>query len=257
LHVSTLWFPDASYKNLELKKDFLKKEIEISEISDFILSCFDNTKDVKNSFLNLTVWSKNYEALNGKLTVHFSVIDENGDEIIIEFIDGKLKIFENYFGILTNNPSFDWHSKNLRNYIKLDAKSIEEKEIKNLIFKQNGFGNGLFGIPGDFTSSSRFVRAFYLKNFIDFYDEMEEETIFSYLSTLINNLIILPGYEKSAKDYTQWHILLLNNEKLLVKFFDKLNYIEIDLKKIFQKEKNGYEKYLRNFEKKKNNFFIL
>lgn len=252
LHISTLWFPDAIYDG-NTKKENLQKDIEISEISDFILSCFENTEDIKKYFLNVSVWSRDYKELNGKIPAHFSIIDKNGNEIVLESINGRLKIFDNYFGVLTNVPSFDWHVNNLRNYINLEGKSVPQKEVSNLIFKQNGYGNGLMGLPGDFTSTSRFVRAFCLKNLTNFTENPEE--VLSFLGGLMGNLTILPGFERTGNDYTQWHILILNNEKILIKFFDELNYIEIDLKKIFKTERNGFSKYIKNFkEKRKKNF---
>jgi len=70
-----------------------------------------------------------------------------------------MKIFDNALGVLTNSPSFDWHTTNLRNYIHLSAVAIPEKKIAGLDFSPMGAGSGTIGLPGDFTPPSRFVRA--------------------------------------------------------------------------------------------------
>jgi len=233
LHVSTLWFPDAEYSEYDDKS--VTKQIEISEISDFILSCFSNTEELKKNLNNVFVWSKNHQELNGVVPVHFSIIDKDGNEIILECINQKLKIYDNYFGVFTNAPSFDWHTTNLRNFIKLDTKSTLSKEFNDLVLKQNGFGNGLLGIPGDYTSPSRFTRIFYLKNYMQKPKNISEALAF--FATLIGSVNILPGLENPDPGYTQWHIMLVNNDKMYIKFFDNLNYSEINLKEIFNKKK--------------------
>ena len=87
------------------------------------------------------------------------VTDTQGKSIVIEFIEGEMKIFENPLGIITNAPTFDWHMTNLRNYVNLSAVTIPNKKIEDLDFAALGAGSGMIGLPGDFTPPSRFVRA--------------------------------------------------------------------------------------------------
>ncbi len=48
---------------------------------------------------------------------------------------------------------------NLRNYISLSPRDVPPVTIDNKTFAGFGMGAGLFGMPGDFTPPSRFVRA--------------------------------------------------------------------------------------------------
>ena len=48
---------------------------------------------------------------------------------------------------------------NLRNYINISLKPVEEMKLDNVTLKSFGMGSGMVGIPGDFTPPSRFVRA--------------------------------------------------------------------------------------------------
>ena len=90
---------------------------------------------------------------------HFIVTDATGQSIVIEFTDGKVKIYNNPLGVLTNAPNFDWHMTNLRNYVNLSQDSIPDKKIEKLDFKPLGAGSGMIGLPGDMTPPSRFIRA--------------------------------------------------------------------------------------------------
>ena len=83
---------------------------------------------------------------------------QDGRSIAIEPIGGKLKVFDNPLGVMTNSPSFDWHMTNLRNYIALNPQRAAHDDT-DTTFRQLGQGSGMLGLPGDFSPPSRFVRA--------------------------------------------------------------------------------------------------
>ncbi len=90
---------------------------------------------------------------------HYVVYDKSGKSIVIEPIKGKLVFYDNPIGVMTNSPTFDWHMTNLRNYTNMKAENVNSMTINGVTFKQLGQGSGMYGIPGDFTPPSRFVRA--------------------------------------------------------------------------------------------------
>jgi choloylglycine hydrolase len=90
---------------------------------------------------------------------HWIVYDRSGKSLVIEPIGGKLVLSDNPIGVLTNSPSFDWHMTNLRNYIALNPRDVPPIKIDGKTFQSFGMGNGMLGLPGDFTPPSRFVRA--------------------------------------------------------------------------------------------------
>jgi choloylglycine hydrolase len=90
---------------------------------------------------------------------HWVVYDKSGKSIVIEPLQGKLVVIDNPVGTLTNSPNFDWHMTNLRNYITLSPRDVPAVTIDKTTFAPFGMGAGLFGLPGDFTPPSRFVRA--------------------------------------------------------------------------------------------------
>ncbi len=90
---------------------------------------------------------------------HYVVYDKTGASIVIEPVKGALVIHDNPLGVMTNSPTFDWHMTNLRNYISLDPRNVPAITVGAQSFKQLGQGNGMLGLPGDFSPPSRFVRA--------------------------------------------------------------------------------------------------
>lgn len=90
---------------------------------------------------------------------HWIVYDKSGKSIVIEPLKGKLVVSDNPLGVLTNSPSFDWHMTNLRNYITLSPRDVPAVKVDGTTLQSFGLGAGMFGLPGDFTPPSRFVRA--------------------------------------------------------------------------------------------------
>lgn len=95
--------------------------------------------------------------------LHFKVVDKTGAAIVIEFVNGKPRIFSSV-GVITNNPTYDWQVTNLRNYVTLRSENYESVRLKGNTYSKLSNGTGALGLPGDFTSPSRFVRAMFLLN---------------------------------------------------------------------------------------------
>ncbi|MGA9602799.1 MAG: linear amide C-N hydrolase, partial [Methyloceanibacter sp.] len=90
---------------------------------------------------------------------HFFLQDKSGKSLVVEPVDGTLKVHDAPLGVMTNAPTYDWHMTNLVNYMNLTVKDIESVKVGNVTLNAFGAGVGLLGLPGDFTPPSRFVRA--------------------------------------------------------------------------------------------------
>ena len=82
---------------------------------------------------------------------------------------GRHKVYEDSIGILTNNPPFEYHRMNLNNYLSVTAGYPQPRFSqwgngeKDLCLKPYSQGMGGIGLPGDYSSASRFVKAAFLK----------------------------------------------------------------------------------------------
>jgi choloylglycine hydrolase len=90
--------------------------------------------------------------------VHYVVHDATGKSIVIEYTEGKLNIYDNPLGIMSNSPTFDWHMTNLRNYVNFSLSDVPPVQLGSVKLLPFGQGSGMLGLPGDFTPPSRFVR---------------------------------------------------------------------------------------------------
>ena len=78
---------------------------------------------------------------------------------MVEYVGGRLHLYNNPLGVITNSPPFDWHLNNLRNYVNLSANNVPQLKLKGINIYPTGQGSGMMGLPGDVTPPSRLVRA--------------------------------------------------------------------------------------------------
>ena len=97
--------------------------------------------------------------------VHWIFTDKSGKTVIIEPDRDGIKIYRNTMGILTNSPGYEWHRTNLLNYSQIEEKDRETLYINGEEIKQCFSGTGALGMPGDWSSVSRFVRLAFLKKY--------------------------------------------------------------------------------------------
>lgn len=114
--------------------------------------------------------------------LHWMLADKNRSVVIEPRQDG-LQLLENPVGILTNSPPFDYHLQNLQNYLNLTRDEPVNRFSKASHLTPYSYGMGAFGLPGDLSSASRFVRgAFTLQNVLHY--DTEEESISQFFHIL-------------------------------------------------------------------------
>ncbi len=127
------------------------------QLVTWILTQFETVAQVRKALPSVSPVS-----IAGSSTVHWRVADASGEQIVVEYIDGKCVIYDNNVGVLSNSPSFDWQVTNLNNYVNLYADGAKPSEWGDVTLRPFGSGSGMLGLPGDMTPPSRFVRAFFL-----------------------------------------------------------------------------------------------
>lgn len=107
------------------------------------------------------------QPIQGKpLPAHYILSDRTGEAAIIEPDEGGLSIHRDTIGVLANSPSYRWHRTNLRNFVGVTnlpkaPRTVAGHEIR-AFGERLGDGEGL---PGGYSSPSRFVRLAFMKEF--------------------------------------------------------------------------------------------
>ncbi len=158
LNVSLLYLPGfAEYQAYDPEQAAIS--LAPVDFTGFMLSQFASVAEVRQAAQNIRVVPVVTPELGVAAPVHFSITDRSGDQVIVEYIGGVLKIYEKTLGVLTNSPPYDWHINNARNYINMRSVDWPEVDVNGVDLAPIGYGTGLLGLPGDFTPPSRFIRA--------------------------------------------------------------------------------------------------
>ena len=186
------------------------------ELIPFILSNCANCNEVKSilSKCNITNDSFNNYYNNSKL--HFMVSD-NKTSIVIEIINKNIIIYNNEYGVLTNEPSFIFHLENIKHYNQID--NLINDKLK---------GSHLLGLPGDNISSSRFVRSSINKKYFEF-----NENNISEIFNIFNSVFELNGLSKINDNsfYKTIYISIYNSTDNIcyIKTYNCSNIIQINI----------------------------
>lgn len=202
----------------------------------WILGNFATVDEVRNALPSIFVWDEAVDLGNDKVKrfpLHYSIYDEQGNGLVVEYTEDGLKLYDNEVGVLTNSPTYNWHVINLRNYIDLTSFQVKPITMDGVTLAPLGQGIGLRAIPGDPTPPSRFIRAAAMVHFANPVDKATEAVN---LALHVLNTVDIPlGIIKDKvdgvvhKDYTQWIVVKnLKNKQLYYRSYNNQNIKQIN-----------------------------
>lgn len=183
LSMAGLNFPEnADYKQEAEEKD----NVTPFEFIPWILGQCSTIKEVKELLGRINLININYSEKLPLSPLHWMISDRN-ESITVEFVKEGMKIYDNPVGILTNNPTFDIQMFNLNNYINITKEVPENRFSSKLDLDIYSRGMGAIGLPGDLSSSSRFVKAAFTKlNSVSGTSESESISQFFHILNSVN-----------------------------------------------------------------------
>ena len=128
------------------------------EFIPWILGQCATVKEARDKLLNVNLLNENFSDALPLSPLHWMISDRS-ESIVVEPMKDGLKIYDNPVGVMTNNPTFDFHLLNLSNYMGLTREEPTSRFAQNLELKPYSRGMGAIGLPGDLSSASRFVKA--------------------------------------------------------------------------------------------------
>lgn len=209
LAASVLWF-ETDMKWQDVGSAETKRALAQAMVSDWILGNFSSIEEVKREIQKLKVFKYVDPKTGMSPTIHFIVYDAQGGCIVIEYEDGVCHIYDNPLGFMTNAPRFPWQLTNLRQYAGMTNEKPGPYEMSGITFEPTGHGSGMFGLPGDLTPPSRFVRLGVLTRFAD--KQPDAERNLNLAQHIINTFDIpfglitdtMPDKKTVLKESTQW-----------------------------------------------------
>ena len=139
---------------------------------------------------------------------HYILFDKYGNSIVVEFVNGQAICTINKTIVLTNNPDLNFQLENQNNYANC------RNWFPDATLPDSGdqfHGQGMYGIPGDWMSTSRFTRVATMLRYSTKLVDTVSEAI--YLSKrIIDSASLIKGIDSGSSStgkpiYTQIQIV--------------------------------------------------
>ena len=171
-------FPtNAVYKELESEND----NITPFEFIPWILGQAASLDEARALVEKINLLNENFSEQLPLSPLHWMISDKTGS-IVVEQTEEGLRIYDNPVGVMTNNPTFDIQLFELNKYMSLSIEPAQNIFALNIPLQQYSRGMGAIGLPGDLSSTSRFVKAAFTRmNSISGESELESVSQFFHI----------------------------------------------------------------------------
>jgi choloylglycine hydrolase len=180
-------------------------QVAAYDLLHYILSHCTSVDDLRTQINRISLVGIPDPMTQTAAPLHWIAADRSGKCVILEQTGKKIELFANPIGVMVNSPDFLWHMTNLRNYMEVTPRQIEETVWGGVRLSPFGQAGGTVPLPGGYTSPERFVRATYLKTHIP-KPETSEAAIFSFFQ-IMKSVSIPKGAvvtDRGTDDYTQY-----------------------------------------------------
>lgn len=158
LSIAGLNFPDlAHYASPQPGKINLAS----FELIPWLLCQCKTMDDVRGVLPSLNIVATPFRQNMPPSPLHW-LIGFGDDCMVLEPKKDGLKWYDNPIGVMTNCPELPWHLTNLQNYSQLSPLPAMDR-FSPAVSASYSRAMGAIGLPGDWSSASRFVRAAFVK----------------------------------------------------------------------------------------------
>lgn len=161
------------------------------EVIPYLLSGCASVDEAISALEHATITPDDFSESFKSTPLHWMIADKER-AIVLESVADGLKIYENPIGVMTNSPPFPYHTMRLSDYMSLTPNHPHNSILPSQYIIPYSRGLGASGLPGDYSSSSRFIRAAFVKehtilpqrNGEHVWSKLQKQRIFDILGTL-------------------------------------------------------------------------
>lgn len=195
LSIAGLNFPhSAKYMPEKPGKD----NVAPFELIPWLLCCCRNVPEAEEKLANMNLVNISFSQEYPLTPLHWILADHERAITIEQTADG-LHVYHNPIGVLTNEPPFFFHMIHLQNFLNVSNCEPVNRFAPNLPLKAYSRGMGGIGLPGDLSSSSRFIKAAFTK--LNSVSEDTESASISQVFHILGSVAQQQGCVKIDKSY--------------------------------------------------------
>ena len=132
--------------------------IPSGRLISYLLGICRSVSEVKDVLGKITV-TDGTEQVGASSPLHW-IFSDGRESAVVESVRDGIRVMDNPVGVLTNSPPFDYHLAQLAAYSNLSVRNPTTTLGGSSLYSG---GMGAIGLPGDYSSTSRFIRATFLK----------------------------------------------------------------------------------------------
>jgi choloylglycine hydrolase len=212
------------------------------EFIPYILGTCRNVKEALEVINKVVLLNLDFSKKIKSSKLHYMIADKK-ECYVIESLSNGLNVYKNPYGVLTNSPPFPYHLENVRLFLNLTNELVESKNYDSLKLTSFTSGQGTYGLPGDVTSPSRFVKAVFLKTHSK--SRRDEGSNVNQFLRILDNVSFVRGEAISEANLliTTIYSTCVNLNKLIFyyKTYNNPLYYSLELKKLNLDTKDLYQ----------------
>ena len=201
-----------------------KENVTPFELTPWVLArcaCIDEAK----AFLEkINLVNINFSEQLPLSPLHWMISDKKCS-IVVESLKDGLKIYDDPFEVLTNNPPFEYHYTNVSNYMGLSTGHAISQFEERIPMKNYCLGMGALGLPGDYSSASRFIKALFVKE--NSMSERNEKSNVNQFFHILNSVAMPKGCVQAAHGFEYTRYSSCCNADMGVYYYTTYDEIEI------------------------------
>lgn len=247
LSVAYLYLDEA--KEPQYNPQDTRPVIGYYDVGNYLLGNAATVKEALDLIATVQIVQSAVELKDGlyikSVPLHMVIRDKTGKSAVIEVVDEKVNIYPDAGDVFANSPTYDkqlehnklfdfinTHNPDLEAARKMTADFDNLYKVKDSTVSET---LGLIGLPGDYSSMSRFVRVSQLLKNIMKPESTQQALLFAEL--VLNTVIQLP----LGEDYTNWTVIKDLDNKV---FYTKtLGFIQQGMKYFPMGITNDYVMY--------------
>ena len=208
------------------------------EFIPWVLGQCSSVLEAKELLKTLNLVQTNFSDSLPLSPLHWMISDRSGS-IVVESMENGLHVKENPWNVLTNNPPIDYHLMNMNQYMGLCEGHLENRLNPQVDLKNISLGFGALGLPGDYSSASRFVRACFVSSKLEvFQTENQNVNQFFHLLSSVSMPKGCVQCSNGAYEYTRYSCCCSESGKYFYTTYENSMKTCIDLHSVDLNQQN-------------------
>ncbi len=199
LCMAGLYFPQNAVYYEEQRG---KQNVASFELIPWVLSQYESLEQAEEGLAAINISNVAFDEKMKPTPLHWLLADKTGS-ITVEQTKEGLALYRNPVGVLTNNPPFAQQMFHLQHYAGVSSQEPINRFSELISVEPYSKGLGGLGLPGDFSSMSRFVRACFMA-LNSVFSQEEDKNVHQFFH-ILNSVYQIKGGVRTKQGYELTH----------------------------------------------------